>query len=184
MNKLERVVEKLNTNTRKQGFFLFIFTIITFLSIISFNPNDNCLSVISSFTTKNLLGNFGAFYSDLLLQIFGIEFFIMIAFCFYLSFMFFTRRPVKHILPKTVYTVIAMVSVGWFFCCLPIKSFSVFLSTGIIVAFLSSFTQHWFIKIPVMILLFLVFSFYPYCVFFNNGKGFYKKIATYNRKRM
>ena len=182
MNKLERVVEKLNTNTRKQGFFLFIFTIITFLSIISFNPNDNCLSVISSFTTKNLLGNFGAFYSDLLLQIFGIEFFIMIAFCFYLSFMFFTRRPVKHILPKTVYTVIAMVSVGWFFCCLPIKSFSVFLSTGIIVAFLSSFTQHWFIKIPVMILLFLVFSFYPYCVFFNNGKGFYKKIATYNRK--
>ena len=116
MNKLERVVEKLNTHTRKQGFILAVLTMITFLSIISFNSNDNCLSVISSFPTQNLLGSFGAFYSDILIQLFGLEVLIMVAFGFYLSFMFLTRRPVKYIFPKTMYTIIAMVAFGWFLC--------------------------------------------------------------------
>ena len=181
MNKLERVIEKLNTHTRKQGFVLAVFTIITFLSIISFNSNDNCLSVISSFETKNFLGSFGAFYSDILIQLFGLEVLIMVVFCFYLSFMFLTRRPVKYVFPKTIYTMIAMVAFGWFLCCLPIKSLTMFSLTGLIANFLSGFTKYWIIRIPVMIALFLVFSFYPYCVFFNNGKNFYKKITIYNR---
>ena len=182
MNKLERVVEKLNTHTRKQGFTLAVLTIITFLSIISFNSNDNCLSVISSFQTQNLLGSFGAFYSDILIQLFGLEVLIMVAFGFYLSFMFLTRRPVKYLLPKTIYTIIAMIAFGWFLCCLPIKSFTTFSLTGLIANSLSSITRYWFIRIPVMIALFLVFSFYPYCVFFDNGKNFYKKITIYNKK--
>ena len=181
MNKLERVIEKLNTHTRKQGLVLAMFTIITFLSIVSFNSNDNCLSVISSFKTKNLLGSFGAFYSDILIQLFGFEVIIMVAFCFYLSFMFLTRRPVKYVFPKTIYTIIAMAAFGWFLCCLPIEGFTTFSSTGVIANFLSGFTKYWVIRIPVMIALFLVFSFYPYCVYFNNGKNFYKKITIYNR---
>ena len=182
MNKLERVVEKLNTHTRKQGFILAVLTMITFLSIVSFNSNDNCLSVISSFPTQNLLGSFGAFYSDILIQLFGLEVLIMVAFGFYLSFMFLTRRPVKYLLPKTIYTIIAMIAFGWFLCCLPIKSFTTFSLTGLIANSLSSITTYWFIRIPVMIALFLVFSFYPYCVFFDNGKNFYKKITIYNKK--
>ena len=73
MNRLDRVAEKLTTTTRKRGIVVFILTMITFLSVISFNPNDNCLSVISSFKTTNFLGSFGAFYSDLLIQLFGFE---------------------------------------------------------------------------------------------------------------
>ena len=182
MNRLDRVAEKLTTTTRRRGIVVFILTMITFLSVISFNPNDNCLSVISSFKTTNFLGSFGAFYSDLLIQLFGFEILIMVVFGFYLSFMFLSRRPVRYILPKTLYTVIAMVSFGWFLCCLPIKGFTTFSSTGLIATLLSSITGYWIVRIPVMVALFLVFSFYPYCVFFDNGKNFYKKITTYTSK--
>ncbi len=48
-----------------------ILCLVTILSLVSYDALDNCLNVSSNRQVENFLGQFGAYISDILLQIFG-----------------------------------------------------------------------------------------------------------------
>ena len=60
---------------------LFLCALVTILSLISYSPTDNAWNTASSLPTHNWLGYFGAWISDVILQLFGgVAFVVPVAF--------------------------------------------------------------------------------------------------------
>ncbi len=79
------------------GTFWIIFSLIIFLSVFSYNEKDISFNSVSTMPeTHNILGKFGSYFSDILLQIFGFSSILFAA-----SFLIF---GIKILLSKTIYS--------------------------------------------------------------------------------
>ena len=87
----QKALEKLGVNTRLKGTLLFLFTLFSFVSLISYNFLDNSFNVVSDAKITNWCGKLGAIFADIIMQCFGYAFYIAIPFLLYLSINFLLR---------------------------------------------------------------------------------------------
>ena len=53
------------------GLLIFTASFVLFLSVLSFNNNDPSFTNLTDNTTQNIIGKYGAYSSDMLLNLFG-----------------------------------------------------------------------------------------------------------------
>ena len=106
----QKALEKLGVNTRLKGTLLFLFTLFSFVSLISYNFLDNSFNVVSDAKITNWCGKLGAIFADIIMQCFGYAFYIAIPFLLYLSVKLITRKPPRFIKFKICYAILTTIS--------------------------------------------------------------------------
>ncbi len=178
MKTFNRIVDELNINTKKKGITLMCFAIFTLLSLITFNPNDACFNVVSDTKTKNIFGLIGAYYADILIQIFGLSIYLVFPLLFYVSINFIIKRKIKYIYYKTTNTIISMVLFSWLLAYIPVHKATTFNISGVIGIFLSNIFSNMLVKIFIIPVLAMLLLFYVYSVL-SKEKRLSKKIFNY-----
>ena len=112
------VLVTIGNSTRKKGILLFLTTIVSLLSLLTYSSSDGCVNVVSSAVNKNLFGKFGAILADLLYQCFGFSIFLCFPFLFYLSIRYFIKKPPKFVIFKVCYTILATMCFCFLLGCL------------------------------------------------------------------
>src|SRR5262249_15362307 len=88
------------------GFLLCVSALLLFLALASYSPLDPSLNSASVLTgsraARNWIGIVGAFFSDILLQLFGIGAFLLSVFAWMLGSRWFRSRKVQSPLAKTL----------------------------------------------------------------------------------
>ncbi len=81
------------------GFLIFVFAILLVLSLVSYSPLDPSLNTaanpVAGRPAHNWIGVFGAFLSDLVLQLFGVSAFLLPAFLAMYSLHWFRSRAIS-----------------------------------------------------------------------------------------
>ena len=60
MTKLDKLIDKLDKNTRFKGLLLLFLFLFTTVSLLSYHSSDACLNVVSNDPVKNVCGKIGA----------------------------------------------------------------------------------------------------------------------------
>jgi S-DNA-T family DNA segregation ATPase FtsK/SpoIIIE len=68
---------KILFNNKIQAIFLFLYSLFTIISLITYDSSDPCFNIATKKIPSNLFSYLGATYSDILFQIFGISIFLM-----------------------------------------------------------------------------------------------------------
>jgi S-DNA-T family DNA segregation ATPase FtsK/SpoIIIE len=88
------------------GFLLCVSALLLFLALSSYSPLDpsfNSASILNgSHVARNWIGIFGAYFSDVILQFWGVGSFLLPVFMALLGMRWFRSRPVQNPLAKTV----------------------------------------------------------------------------------
>jgi S-DNA-T family DNA segregation ATPase FtsK/SpoIIIE len=88
------------------GFLLCVSALLLFLALASYSPLDpsfNSASILNgSHAARNWIGIFGAYFSDVILQFWGVGSFLLPVFMALLGVRWFRSRPVQNPLAKTV----------------------------------------------------------------------------------
>ena len=165
------VLATIGKSTRKKGILLLVGTIICLLSLLTYSSSDGCVNVVSSSVSKNLLGKFGAIFSDLLYQCFGFSIFFCFPFLFYLSVRYFIKQPPKFITFKLFYTIIATMCLCFLLGCLKKYQyiFAIPLAGKIGIIF-SDFFPVFLIKCVVIFTSIIIVLFTPYATFVFGAK--------------
>ena len=79
-----------------RSFFFIIIAIFVFLSLITFDINDNSFLTSSSEQTKNILGFFGAYLSSFILYTFGLLSYGLVILFFVISLQLFFKKSSKY----------------------------------------------------------------------------------------
>jgi DNA segregation ATPase FtsK/SpoIIIE, S-DNA-T family len=105
------------------GFLLCVFALILFLALASYSPLDPSLNSASILTgshaARNWIGIFGAYLSDLVLQLLGIGSFLLPVFLLLLGARWFRSRAVQTPLAKTLGSIWLMLFVPALLAILP-----------------------------------------------------------------
>ncbi|HMK28193.1 MAG TPA: DNA translocase FtsK, partial [Terriglobales bacterium] len=105
------------------GFLLLVSALLFFLALASYSPLDPSLNTASnpslSGTTRNWVGRFGSYGSDLALQLLGIAAFLLPGYLSLLGMRWFRSRPVDSPIAKTVGSLTLLVFLGAFLALLP-----------------------------------------------------------------
>jgi len=105
------------------GFLLLVSALLLFLALASYSPLDPSLNTAAnptlSGTTRNWVGRFGSYGSDLALQVAGIAAFLFPAYLCVLGMRWFRSRPVESPIAKTVGSLLLLVFLAAFLALLP-----------------------------------------------------------------
>ena len=112
MTKLDKLIDKLDKNTRLKGVLLLLASLFTTVSLFSYHSSDACLNVVSNDPVKNVCGRLGAIWADILLQYFGAAACLALPFGFYISYRMLKKAPPKFIRFKFFCTLIAILALA------------------------------------------------------------------------
>ena len=113
------------------GIFLTIFSIFTFLSLLSFNPEDPSFNSSStSGEVGNWMGLLGSHISDLIFQIMGFSGFFLCFILLKIGIKISSRGSKKNILIKLILLPLFILSLSSFFAIFPEPDWWIFSSLG------------------------------------------------------
>ena len=163
-----KVLATLDVSTKKKGLILLMFTLFFLVSLLSYSSSDNCINVVSSFKTKNLLSMPGAIISDICYQYFGISIFFFFPFAFYLSYQYIAEKRPQFVKSKVVYTIVAVFCINFIISCCAGNYQNKFIIpiTGRIGVLITSLIPTFTIKILLFIISTLIVFLYVYLIFF------------------
>lgn len=93
------------------GLLLFVFGIVSAIACFSYHSSDVSFNTASTMATKNIMGHFGAYTADILIQLFGIAgFLIPIAFIC-IGLMYFSNK--KHLHLRLCLFVCSLLALTW-----------------------------------------------------------------------
>jgi S-DNA-T family DNA segregation ATPase FtsK/SpoIIIE len=113
------------------GIILIIFSIFTFLSLLSFHPEDPSFNSSSTFgEVNNLVGIFGSHISDLIFQIMGFSGFFLCFILLKIGIKISSRGVKKNIIVKLILLPLFILSLSSFFAIFPEPDWWIFSSLG------------------------------------------------------
>lgn len=185
MTKLDKLIDKLDKNTRLKGALFLLASLFTMVSLVSYHSSDACLNVVSNDPVKNLCGRLGAIWADILLQYFGAAACLALPFGFYISYRMLRKTPPKFMSFKFWCTLIAVLALATILGSFSRFNFKYpFLLGGAFGYFVNSHISNAVIKVVVVLFSILLLVMYPYSVFLfgkktpryheKNGKSFLK----------
>jgi S-DNA-T family DNA segregation ATPase FtsK/SpoIIIE len=128
-NKLHILLIKIGIFS--MGIFLTIFSIFTFLSLLSFNPEDPSFNSSStSGEVGNWMGLLGSHISDLIFQIMGFSGFFLCFILLKIGIKISSRGSKKNILIKLILLPLFILSLSSFFAIFPEPDWWIFSSLG------------------------------------------------------
>ena len=183
----KKALEVLNTNTIKKGAALLIFEIFVFISLLSYNNNDNSINTTGMSKTHNVFGFFGATTADVLFQLFGVGIFLCLPFLFFTSIKMIRKQKTEFIKFKIIYTILTTFYLCFLLNC--INGYQKFfpLPLGGVVGLTIFTLLPTTISKVIFVLIGLPFLFvYPYGVFVFNStnKNINKSYKTNNKKNL
>lgn len=185
MTKLDKLIDKLDKNTRLKGVLLLLASLFTTISLFSYHSSDACLNVVSNDPVKNVCGRLGAIWADILLQYFGAATCLALPFGFYISYRMLRKTPPKFVRFKFFCTLIAVLAFATVLGSFSRFNFKYsFLLGGAFGYFVNSHITNAVIKVVVVLFSILLLVMYPYGVFLfgkktpryyeKSGKSFFK----------
>ncbi len=97
------------------SFALLLFSILSFLSLLTFDINDNSFLTSTSYETQNLLGNFGSYYASFIFYTFGILGYLIILFFLIYSLLVFVNKSPKYIFIRLLLFFISLILIPQIF---------------------------------------------------------------------
>ena len=178
MTKLDKLIDKLDKNTRLKGYLLLFLFLFTTASLLSYHSSDACLNVVSNDPVKNVCGRLGAIWADILLQYFGAAACLALPFGFYISYRMLKKAPPKFIRFKFFCTLIAILALATVLGSFSRFNFKYpFLLGGAFGYLINSHISNAIIKVAVVLFSILLLVMYPYTAFL-----FGKKTPRYHEK--
>ena len=176
-----KVLATLDVSTRKKGLILLMFTLFFLVSLLSYSSSDNCINVVSSFKTKNLLSIPGAVISDICYQYFGISIFFFFPFVFYLSYQYIAEKRPQFVRSKIIYTIVSVFCINLMISCCASDYQNKFIIplTGRIGVLIISLIPTFTMKILSFIISASIVLLYVYLIFFFRKQ----KIHLLRKKR-
>jgi len=92
------------------GVFLLIVAVLVLVCLLSYNPHDSSLNVLSAKMPDNRIGKIGAYTSDILFQVFGFSAFLLPLPLFILSWKFIFAREISTPYLRTIGLFLLIVS--------------------------------------------------------------------------
>ncbi len=90
-------------------FFYFSFGLLTILSLITFDINDNSFLTKTNIASSNIFGDYGSYYASFILYTFGILSYLLAIFFFIFSILtLFDKRP-KYIFIRLIFFFISLI---------------------------------------------------------------------------
>ena len=180
MGSLKSTIDKLDVHTTFRGFVWLFLSVFSLISLATYNTMDDCLNVASDTAITNLCGKFGAFFSDILIQYFGVASFLFLPFCFFVSIKYIIKAPVKHVFFKTLYTLISTILLSGICGCVYswYSDFSFHIG-GIIGKNISTILPYTWFRIAFISLNLPLLLFYLYSLFFSKDKQIKKILKGY-----
>ncbi len=90
-------------------FFYFSFGLLTIISLITFDINDNSFLTKTNIASSNFFGDYGSYYASFILYTFGILSYLLAIFFFIFSILtLFDRRP-KYIFIRLIFFFISLI---------------------------------------------------------------------------
>jgi S-DNA-T family DNA segregation ATPase FtsK/SpoIIIE len=108
---LKNVLKLLLHNVAK-GLLSFLLGFVVLISCWSYNVNDNSFNVESTDLTTNILGNSGAYLSDLLLQVFGNSSYLISVCFFYWGILLFKDKQLSYFRLKVFSLMVCLVALS------------------------------------------------------------------------
>ena len=96
--------------TESDGVILFITSFLLFASILSFNVNDPSFSHLSDNVPHNILGKYGAYSSDVLLNLFGAATVIIFLIGFAWASQLFFKKRITYLWLRLIFVPISITS--------------------------------------------------------------------------
>ncbi len=93
------------------GFCLLMVSILSALSLITFNINDNSFLTSTSNASQNLLGNFGSYYASFLFYTFGILAYLIIIFFLIYSILIFINKSPNYLFIRILLFFVSLVMI-------------------------------------------------------------------------
>ena len=90
------------------GAFLLVVSIFFFISLISFDINDNSFLTSTNNITKNLLGPLGAYVSSFVFYTFGVMGYLVASFFLFYSILVFIRKKPRYIFIRLFLFIISL----------------------------------------------------------------------------
>ncbi len=91
------------------SFFLFLVSILSALSLITFSINDNSFLTSTSKNSENLLGDLGSYYASFLFYTFGIFAYLIIIFFLVYSLLVFFKKSPGYLFIRLLFFFISLV---------------------------------------------------------------------------
>ena len=91
------------------AFLLFVISVISALSLLSFNINDNSFLTNTSRISQNLLGDFGSYYASFIFYTFGILGYMIVIFFLINSILVTINRSPKYIFIRLLFFFISLI---------------------------------------------------------------------------
>ncbi len=91
------------------GLCLLAISILSAISLITFNINDNSFLTSTSNTSRNFLGNPGSYFASFLFYTYGILAYLSILFFFFYSLLIFTKKNPGYIFIRLLFFLISLV---------------------------------------------------------------------------
>ena len=91
------------------GLCLLFISILSAISLITFNINDNSFLTSTSNTSSNLLGDPGSYFASFLFYTFGILAYLFILFFFFYSLLIFFKKNPSYIFIRLLFFLISLV---------------------------------------------------------------------------
>ena len=92
------------------GLILFLFSLVLFASILSFNINDPSLSHFNDNTPQNIFGKYGSYMSDVLLNLFGAASIIIFFIGFAWGLQLLLKKKITHLWLRLIFVPITLTS--------------------------------------------------------------------------
>ena len=88
---------------------LLLVSILSAVSLITFNINDNSFLSSTSSISKNLLGDFGSYFASLIFYTFGVLGYFIVLFFLVYSFLVFINRPPRYIFIRLLFFFFSLI---------------------------------------------------------------------------
>ncbi len=95
--------------------FLILVSLMSFLALISFDIDDSSFLTQSSFSSTNLLGDFGSYYASFVLYTFGIMGYLLSLFLFIYGFFIFKKKSLNYFFIRLLFFFISLIFISQIF---------------------------------------------------------------------
>jgi len=92
------------------GLLIFTASFVLFLSVLSFNNNDPSFTNLTDNTTQNIIGKYGAYSSDMLLNLFGAGSIVIFLIGFAWGAQLFFKKKINFLWIRLIFTPITILS--------------------------------------------------------------------------
>lgn len=107
-------LKKLFLNYQSQGLIFLALAVIISLSLLTYTHNDPSFNLVIHKLPSNLLGYWGAFFSDLLYQFFGLAAFVFPVCCFTWSYLLFKYQQLTYLPVKLTIMLLTSIILSTF----------------------------------------------------------------------